>query len=289
MGKKVEFGFYPYPLQLTAGPVTVTPLPDHDEIVARIDLSSVDGDWFFEPIRRIFTLPKTHVIEHTKPTNDDHLVFHLWTLSFFTGIRLTATEAGFLDATPLKPGTLVDFVPIGESLARSIERSEIFWITHSQVTRRIKRFCACIHALFLAQNPNLLEFERFIYLYAACDAFYALAKELHTSSSDNHSGRIKWMCEQYGVKTPTWALPDPAKPRYSDLSGLRNDAFHEALFVEQPLGFASLRDSSKLSSYLLLEMQAVICCLVVALIGGVNVDYVRSPTNTRQRHCLELK
>ena len=52
---------------------------------------------------RVFGLPKTHLIEHAEATNQDHLDFHLWALSFFVGMRLTATDAGFLDATPLKP------------------------------------------------------------------------------------------------------------------------------------------------------------------------------------------
>jgi hypothetical protein len=47
----------------------------------------------------VFGLPKRHVIEHAAADSDDHLTFHLWAFSFFTGMRLTATEAGFVDAT----------------------------------------------------------------------------------------------------------------------------------------------------------------------------------------------
>ena len=59
---------------------------------------------------RIFGLPKTHSITHAAPDSVDHVEFHVWGLSFFTGMRLTTTEAGFVDATPIKPGKLVDFV-----------------------------------------------------------------------------------------------------------------------------------------------------------------------------------
>jgi hypothetical protein len=48
---------------------------------------------------RVFGLPKRHIIEHAAADSDDHLTFHLWAFSFFTGMRLIATEAGFVDAT----------------------------------------------------------------------------------------------------------------------------------------------------------------------------------------------
>jgi hypothetical protein len=47
----------------------------------------------------VFGLPKRHIIEHAAADSDDHLTFHLWAFSFFTGMRLIATEAGFVDAT----------------------------------------------------------------------------------------------------------------------------------------------------------------------------------------------
>ena len=78
---------------------------------------------------RVFPLPKTHLIKHSAATSEDHLDFHIWALSFFVGMRLTATEAGFLDATPLKPHSLVDFVLLGSSLTRAVELAEDFWMT----------------------------------------------------------------------------------------------------------------------------------------------------------------
>ena len=73
---------------------------------ARLDLldprsrcaSSAAGFRFTLP-SRVFGLPKRHVIEHAAADSDDHLTFHLWAFSFFTGMRLIATEAGFVDAT----------------------------------------------------------------------------------------------------------------------------------------------------------------------------------------------
>ena len=110
-----EFGFYPDPLQIYAPPQQVRHSPS--------------GEVRERPYTtRVFGLPKTHRIEHAAATNEEHLAFHLWALSFFVGMRLTATEAGFLDATPVKPGELVDFVLLRSSLACAVKLAEIFWM-----------------------------------------------------------------------------------------------------------------------------------------------------------------
>ena len=110
------------------------------------------------------------MLELAKATGDEHVVFHLWALSFFLGMRLSATEAGFLDATPVKPGKLVDFVLPGRSLERAIDLADEFWMANRGEPRNAQRFAAAVHALFLGQYPQALQFERFIYLYTAIDA-----------------------------------------------------------------------------------------------------------------------
>ena len=61
---------------------------------------------------------------------------------------------------------------------------------------------------------------------------------------------------------------------------------HEALFMGQPLGFAI--DALGTTHDLTLEMEALICRLIVALMGAQMADYVHSPVNMRQRHGLNL-
>ena len=306
-----EFGFYPYPLRLKAGPVTISPLPDLKRITSDVPAyGRIEGDWIYAPLEqlhhftsdggrirerpytiRVFDLPKTHLIEHTAATSEDHIEFHIWALSFFVGMRLTATEAGFLDATPLKPHRLVDFIPHGSSLIRAVELAENFWMTSRNKPRRARRFVAAVHALFLSQYPQNLQFERFVLLYMAIDACYRLAVELHRPSSHpNHAGRIAWMCNQSEIECPSWA--DPEKSGGSEVTRIRNDTLHEALFMDAPLGFAvhgvSTNQSHTLEQNLPLEMQALVCRLLVALIGGNDAAYIRSPVNDRQRSGLHL-
>ena len=234
---------------------------------------------------RVFGLPKTHVIEHAEAKSQDHLDFHLWALSFFVGMRLTATEAGFLDATPLQPGKLVDFVLLGSSLTCGVELADVFWTTHLTEPRHAQRFAAAVHALFPSQNPQNLDFERFVYLYTAIDACYKLIEVLRQPSKHlRQADRIKWMCRQFNLVTPVWA--DPTAPGGAEVIAIRNDTLHEALFMDAPLGFTVYGGSTNRN--LTLEMSALVCRLLVALIGGHGAAYVRSPVNTREIHGLDL-
>lgn len=283
-----EFGFYPDPLSIKAGPVTISPLPDLDRIASGVSaFGRIKGDWIYAPhINRVFPLPKTHRIEHAAATNEEHLDFHLWALSFFVGMRLTATEAGFLDATPVRPGKLVDFVLLRSSLDRAVELAEKFWMMTRDKPCCAKRFAAAIHALFLSQNPQNLQFEKFVLLYTSIDACYCLAVELHgLQKRPRHAERIELMCKHFGIQCPGWAAPDP-NTRRSTVAEIRNNTLHEALFKDAPLGFAVYGGGT--NQNLPLEMQAFVCRLLVALIGGSGADYVRSPVTTRQRHGLDL-
>ena len=299
-----EFGFYPDQLQIKAGPVTISPLPDLERIASGVRASSsTENNWIYAPPQqvrhfpsgevrehpyttRVFGLPKTHRIEHAAATNEEHIDFHLWALSFFVGMRLTAAENAFLDATPVKPGKLVDFVLLRSSPVRAVELAEIFWIKTRDKPRCVKRFEAAVHALFLSQNPQNLQFEKFVQLYMAIDACYRLAVELHGLRDDiSHGSRIELMCEHFGIQCPGWADPNtPDKPK---IAGIRNNTFHEALFMDAPLGFEVLRRGDT-NLNLLLEMRALVCRLLVALIGFSGVNYVRSPVNTRQMRGLDL-
>lgn len=291
-------------VQITAGQVKIHSLPDLDRIANSVlAFDGVEHDWLYAPPRRVrdlmsdnvqerpyasrvFGLPKTHVIEHVEATAEDHLDFHLWVLSFFVGMRLTSMEAGFLDATPIRPSKLVDFILLGSSFTRAVELAEDFWKTNPADGRRAKHFMAAVHALFLSQNPLNLEFERFMYLYIAIDACYALTKSLcEPSCRLNQTERIKWMCSQFSLTKPEWA--DSSNEQQAEVVRIRNDTLHEGLFMNAPLGFAVHEGST--NQNLTLEMQALVCRLLVALIGSDIADYIQSPVNTRQMHGLELR
>lgn len=292
-----EFGYYPQSLDFTIGPVTVSTLPGLEQTVADIETSDgVDGDWIYSGPQlvsnwgnlserpypaRVFGLPKTHRIEHGSADGPEHLNFHLWALSFFTGMRLTAEEAGFLDATPIKSGKLVDFVLLGQGLPNGVLIAEDFWQRNAATPEQCRRWAAAVHALFLAHYPPALQFEEFIYLYTALDACFAMMKP---TTHAPHAKRIEWMCGEFGMPVPDWAAT--VGTGQAEVAAIRNDAIHEALFMGAPLGFALHGIGT--NQNLTLEMEALICRLLATLIGVTDTDYLTSKTNTRQRHGLRL-
>ena len=300
--KEKEFGFYPKPLQIEEGVITIETLPDLECKVSQVSSDGVEKNWIYAPrdfisgrvrelpySHRVFRLPKTHVIKHTKATSNEHVDFHVWVLSFFVGMRLTTTEVGFVDATPIKPMKLVDFILSNAALSHVIRLAETFWMRNIDIPRNAKRIVAAIHALFLGQNPQSFQFEEFIYLYTAIDACYALTKELQLPKSKRHTHgkRIKWMCEKLGIKVPEWGIPNSKGE--CKLSDIRNNTLHEALYENNPLGFAINREGA--FENLPLEMANLICRLLVALIGGNDKSYLESPVDTRvyRRLCLDLE
>lgn len=298
---KAEFGYYPHPLDIAAGDITVATLPDRDEAVKDVtEDDCVDAHWIYSGPKckkflggptvelpypaRIFGLPKTHSIEHSAADNQEHLDFHVWVLSFFLDMRLTTTERGFVDATPLKPGKLTDFVLSGDK-AGILTMAEDFWIAHRNMPDNPKRWGAAVHALFLSYYPQSLQFESFIYLYTALDACYALMSAISPpSKKPNHSERIAWMCDQIGTSTPLWA--DPASAGSAEVASIRNPALHEGLYMGEALGFA-LHGIGR-SGNLILEMQTLCCRFLAALIGVKDRSYIEAVVTSRQRQLLKL-
>ena len=297
-----EFGFCPDPIEIDIGPVKVRPLRDHATIVERVlACDRIHKDWIYAPPEktgssgsiqgrllpyssRVFPLPKTHSIEHATAMDDEHLEFHIWALSFFLGIRLTTTDAGFLDATPIKRGMLVDFLLIENSLDRSVELAETFWTANEEQPNNPKLFTSAVHAFLLSQYPQSLQFERFIYLYIALDTCFKLAKSLRQfTKSMRHSRRISWMCKEFGLALPDWARQSASGS--AEVTEIRNPTMHEALFMGAPLGFALHGEGTPVN--LAHEMRALICRLLVALIGG-EAKYVGTSVNSMQRQGLKL-
>ncbi|WP_314402021.1 hypothetical protein [Stenotrophomonas rhizophila] len=302
-----EFGYYPVSCDIEEKVFSLQSLPDLADTVANIaGDANVFNNWIYPGAQqqqdftsgrtntlpysaRVFGLPKTHVLTLHEAGSQDDLDFVVWCLSFFTGMRLTTTNRGFLDATPVRSGMLVDFVLLRCTLADAIQMSLNYLESERGDPHALKRFAAAVHVLFLSQYPQNLPFEQFQYLYMALEACYALAvaKE-EKKPSIPHARRIQWMCEKFGMPVPDWA--DSTTTGTAALSIVRNDAFHEALFVGQPLGFSVYGGNEPAANQgkIPLQMQALTCRLLLAILGAKEIGYVRTPVDTRQRHALEL-
>lgn len=300
---KLEFGYLPTKLDVGGADWSISTLPDLDAQVAWVeDHPNIREGWIYPGNRqrqewpsgktsedpfniRVFGLPKTHVLSLDASDDIEHLKFVIWVLSFFYGIRLTSETNGFLDAATSSPGMLVDFI-IGTSAESAVALAKAFWTTSVDDPAQAKRFAAAVHVLFMAQGKQLLQFERFIYSYTALDACFALLKngKSRTGGDSNHAKRTQWMCEKTGVPVPDWASVGPNGS--TQISALRNDAMHEALFAGAPFGFELIEDSVKRN--LPLEMKHLTCRLLASIIGVADKNYVGMRTDIYARHWLHL-
>ena len=182
----------------------------------------------------------------------------------------------------------MDFVLHRSRVERAIELAESFWLANRSKPQNAQRYQAAIHALFLGQYRQALQFERFIYLYAALDACFKIAESLRRPARWlSHADRIGWMCSEFGIYTPAWAKAADTGRRETEVSDLRNHALHEALYVGEPLGFAL--HGTATGENVPLEMVGLVCRLLVVLVGGQDSSYLTSPVDTRQRHGLYLR
>jgi hypothetical protein len=296
-----RFGFFPQTLKIDAQNIRVRDLPKLQETIDQVSTSAgVDGDDIFAPpmqIRtfgdysgvraapypsRVFGLPKTHSIQHDRQDGAQHIEFLVWIISFVFGIRLTTTQMGYLDNTPIKLRRLVDFVVVEKEAAALIELSDQFWLQHKGDSSVSKLICGTIHNLFLAQRKNLLEFEVFSSLYQALEACYLLTKKVTLTTSDvKHSERTEWVCKKLGLEAPDWAKPGSIPNAINRMVTLRNSLVHEGLYVSEPVGFETQGNSSRM-----LEMKALVCRLLCSILNFPSRKYIESPVNTRQ--CFAL-
>lgn len=300
--QEVDIGYCPQEMDWAVGDITIATKPGIETITVKVESDpGVDEDWIYAPEQRvvdilsdsvrkmpyrsrIFGLPRTHTLRHDATTAAGHIEFLTWCLGFLMGMRLTQDEAGFLDATPIKPGALHDIVWLGESVPHALEYAERYWRNHADKPSISKGLTAVIHSYFLSQTPILLEFERFIYLYIAIDGAYRVCKSMDPQGFGcrKHCERIKALCSYFQM--------NPLSEPVCDMVSHRNEAVHEGIFFGEALGFRLYGSSANFPSQqnVLLEITGFVSRLIVAILGLPLDGYIRSSANTRQLHGVRV-
>jgi hypothetical protein len=300
-----DFGFYPIRYDVNVGSFEIITLGDFDDAVTRVMSDpGVHKDWIYAPLReqaslgisgtrtlpyvsRVFGLPKTHRLTHTSD-DEKRLTFLVWVFGFFVGMRMSNLEAGFLDAAALRQGTSTDMVWCGDSLQKAMLTADDFYETHkakSEIERAIR---AVIHSFLLADLPTLLDFEQFLHLYTAADAAYAVHTHIYgePKQKPSHAARIAHLCEQLKIPTPWWA---DRNSKY--VATQRNNAIHEGLFFGEPWGFTIFGGTTQADPrerMVLLELQKLMCRILMAMLGVRDETYLQSAVDDRQRHGVHL-
>lgn len=302
----VDFGFYPLPLDTDHRDFWIKTRDDFESSVKAVRSEPfIEGDWIYSPPRelhifgtnsikflpypsRVFGLPKTHTLSHQ---TDDHvrLRFLIWCFGFMVGMRMSDQLAGFLDATPIRPGVANDIVWFGDSLMIALGTADDFFTANATAPKVELTIRAAIHSYLASNMPTLLDYERFIHLYTAIDACYA-AQELIAGQAKKrvpHAERIAYLCEELALPVPWWADLNSAF-----VARQRNEALHEGLFFGEPWGFSIFggeQHEDPKQQMLLLEMQKLTCRIIIALLGVQDREYLTSSVSDRQRHGLRLK
>jgi hypothetical protein len=301
-----EFGFYPVRYDVKLAKFEITTLDDFNERVESvISDSRVHADWIYAPLcevkslgvpgtrnlpytSRVFALPKTHRLTHTSE-DPKRLSFLIWVFGFLVGIRMSDQKAGFLDAATLRPGMSNDVVWCGRSLQLALTKADDFFECNTRQPAVELAIRAVIHSYLLAHLPTLLDFERFLYLYTAVDAAFAAHNHLHckTAKVVSHKKRIAYLCESLGLPTPWWA--DCNTPYVAQR---RNETIHEGLFFGEPWGFMTFgctQESEMKHRMILLELQKLMCRIIMALLDVRDETYLKSAVDDRQRHGINLE
>lgn len=203
-------------------------------------------------------------------------------------MRLTITEAGFIDATPIVPGKLHDVVLLGpDSVPKALGHAERFWGVHCSTPRVPKALTGAIHSFFLSQKPNAMAYERFIYLYVALEGCHFVHRSIlgQNPRSGTHKERVACLCTAFGMTIPTWAAPAS-----KNVADFRNETLHEGLFFDEPLGFAGFGGTGQTQPpvSVILQMKALVSRLLFALLGIPATDYIRSPVDTPHPQDIRL-
>jgi hypothetical protein len=301
----MDFGFFPDVFDEAIGPISIRTLDGLDDKVRDVlECGGIERDWCYAPAQevrwlggrtetlrypsRIFGLPKTHTLDHATSQGDAHLRFLIQCFGFLSGIRLTETDMGFLDATPIRTGVANDIVWIGSSLMKALNHADVFWDANTHNPRICMAMRGIIHNYFLAATPTNLDFERFIYLYVALEGCHYVRSLILNQSPrpGRHADRIANLCLTYGMAVPTWADPSSAS-----VASFRHETLHEGLFFDEPLGFQIYGGNApRLPQYdnVPLEMSCLISRLMLALLGMEKSEYVTSSVATRGRWGVRL-
>jgi len=304
----IDFGYYPFATEFRAGDITISVLPGLDDKIRSVTESGLVHDrWCYAPVQRsrdfftgqismrpyrarVFGLPKTHRIAHAGNEDPARLRFVMHCFGFFEGMRMDDTGAGFLDATPIEPGILTDFRILGDDLGRAMQFADQFWARYAARPEIATTLLGVFQSLSLSHAQQALAFEEYLYACIALEGTFAVGRATLGVNGQGLRQRITNLCAQFEIPIPRWLSGEMTVK----VAGIRNDLVHEGLFVESPLGFASLHDvevppSERYATRSVpFAMRNLVCRLVMALLGMLPMQYLASNTYETGTFRIEL-
>ena len=289
----VDFGFLnePTDIQWNQGACHILPLAGYEQrVIGVANQLGVHSGWFYPPLVKLgdrpdgpskpntFSLPVTHKLVLNCSDASEELANLLIALfGLLKGRRLQRDKWLHLYKTPLD-SKLNDFSASDASIARALDAALVFWRSHTTDSVRRLSFGAIHWHLFAQLYEH--QFERFNAQYMALDACAKLALEMqfpgYPTKQPQHWERTSKLCDVTGVPKPIWVHQLPGQNTCA-LAQRRNTLIHEAMYGDQPVGFAFPTDHH----YMELELTGLVARIFLRLIGVQNA-YVATECTTRQ-------
>jgi hypothetical protein len=287
---RYPFGWLERPERVRSPNFEISPLECFDAAVSEVVRSaSADDEWLempiepkpgssvLRPVARV-EWPCTHYLEADPSVISRELAFLLISVfGFLHGLKLNPGGMGHLHRTPRKPGTLVEFVPIGKDVEKGLAAVINFYSCHaSTAPEAIALMTAALHWYLTSQSYDH-HFEKFAWQYTVLDNIHRLTLMIDPeyqklAGRQRHKHRPVNLADRYHITLPR-AFTDPgiARPNANVLAQHRNQLFHEARWIGQPLGYAAdagsyavLRSLSRFNSQLILGTLGIECAFLKA-------------------------
>lgn len=260
----MKFGFLTDHNDVAFDDFVISPLPDHSKVIQwAYENVYVGGGWIHPPPEptpvtktpceqrlfaqetilraRYFRLPATHSISTLQRSNDAfHLRFLIIAYGFLHGMHLIPEGHLYSYKTPHETGKLHSLVPYKRDCEIGMQLMNSFYC-NSNATQRKLAFSA-LHTFLISASFDLL-WDHFDAQYKALDCLYRLMKDKRLIRKVNsHAERPLVMADHYKITLPKWAQILPQHPgdnkKNSQLSILRNELVHEALWAQDAIGYS---------------------------------------------------
>lgn len=223
-----------------------------------------------------FSLPPTHRV-CLNSTNPDPAAenFFIALFGMLKGLRLQREGWQHFHKCPTQRGSLCDFYADDREIAATFDLATAFWMRHTAPETRKLAFGAIHWHLFAQLYEH--EFERFNAQYTALDTCWKLAERTMSVTANGHAERPRKLAVELGLQMPSWAIPLAPEKAACSLSRRRNSLVHEAMYADEPVGFAHPQTEPGME----LELRGFVARCIFALIGVTN-EYTRSAVDSRQ-------
>lgn len=283
-----EFGFLREKTSITWSEGEIAPLENHAEIVSCVELDyKTSNGYIYAPLRSVnssssalvprpFELPVTHRLELSDDQlKDDYANFIILFFGMLKGMRLQPKGWQHFYKAPIER-KLADFDPTDAQIIKTLDLASSTWRKYSRQKngqKIVKQMFSALHWHLFAQLYEH-SFERFNAQYMALDACAKLAELInfpgYPKGNVKHFEKVAKLCMCTNVDIPTWGVE-----KNNTLTVRRNALIHEALYNEQPIGFADSQEGFDLN----LELQSFVAKIYLSLLGVRN-EYTHSRYTT---------